>query len=83
MENQKSQIVPKIVTLDGVEFDANSFTEQQTLLLQHTVDLDRKIGSTMFQLQQLQVGKDAFLKLLKDSLSADSVQDVEPIGGTD
>jgi hypothetical protein len=31
--------------------------------------LDRKIGSTQFQLQQLQVGKDAFLKILKESLS--------------
>ena len=30
--------------------------------------LDRKIGSTQFQLQQLQVGKDAFLKILKESL---------------
>ena len=71
---------PQIVTLDGVEFDANTFTEQQTLLLQHTIDLDRKIGSTQFQLQQLQVGKDSFLKLLKDALA---VQDVEALGGTD
>ena len=64
MENKK----PQIVTIDGVEHDANSFTEQQILLLNHTVDLDRKIGSTQFQLQQLQVGKDAFLKMLKDDL---------------
>ena len=68
---------PQIVILDGVEYDANSFTEQQTLLLQHTVDLDRKIGSTQFQLQQLQVGKDAFLSLLKTEL--DKPQDVEVI----
>lgn len=66
MENQKSQII----TLDGIEFDANTFTEQQTLMLNHCIDLDRKIGSTTFQLQQLQVGKDAFLKLLKDDLAA-------------
>ena len=64
MENKK----PQIVTIDGVEHDANTFTEQQILLLNHTIDLDRKIGSTQFQLQQLQVGKDSFLKLLKDAL---------------
>ena len=64
MENKK----PQIVTIDGVEHDANTFTEQQILLLNHTIDLDRKIGSTQFQLQQLQVGKDAFLKMLKDDL---------------
>ena len=76
MENKK----PQIVTIDGVEHDANTFTEQQVLLLNHTIDLDRKIGSTQFQLQQLQVGKDSFLKLLKDALA---VQDVEAVGGTD
>ena len=65
MENKK----PQIVTIDGVEHDANTFTEQQILLLNHTIDLDRKIGSTQFQLQQLQVGKDAFLKMLKDNLA--------------
>jgi hypothetical protein len=71
---------PQIVTIDGTEFNANDFNEQQILLLNHTVDLDRKIGSTQFQLQQLQVGKDSFLKLLKDALA---VQDVEALGGTD
>ena len=71
---------PQIVTIDGTEFNANDFNEQQTLLLQHCIDLDRKINSTQFQLQQLQVGKDSFLKLLKDALA---VQDVEALGGTD
>lgn len=74
---------PQIVTIDGTEFDANDFNEQQTLLLQHTIDLDRKINSTQFQLQQLQVGKDSFLTLLKNALAADTVQDVEALGGTD
>ena len=71
---------PQIVTIDGIEHDVESFNEQQILLLNHTVDLDRKISSTNFQLQQLQVGKDAFLKLLKDALAADinAVQDIEP-----
>ncbi len=74
MSKEKS---PQIVTIDGVEHDANNFTEQQVLLLNHTVDLDRKIGSTQFQLQQLQVGKDAFLKMLKAEL--DKPQDVEVV----
>jgi len=74
---------PQIVTIDGIEHDVESFNEQQILLLNHTVDLDRKISSTNFQLQQLQVGKDAFLKLLKDALAAgiNSVQDIEPKQG--
>lgn len=60
---------PQIVTIDGVDFDANDFTEQQAVLFHHAADLDRKIGSTQFQLQQLNVGKDAFLSMLKQALA--------------
>jgi len=65
MSKEKS---PQVVAVDNIEYDANDFTEQQSLLFQHCIDLDRKIASTTFQLQQLQVGKDAFFKLLKDAL---------------
>jgi len=58
----------KPITIDGVEYDTNNFTEEQVVLTNHCLDLDRKIGSTQFQLQQLMVGKDAFLKMLKESL---------------
>ena len=60
---------PQIVTIDNVEYDANNFNEQQGLLFNHCVDLDRKIASTNFQLQQLNVGKDAFIKMLKEALT--------------
>ena len=59
----------KPITIDGVEYDTNDFTEEQILLTNHCLDLDRKITSTQFQLQQLQVGKDAFLNMLKNSLA--------------
>ena len=72
MENKK----PQIVTIDGVEHDANTFTEEQVLLLNHCMDLDRKIASTQFQMQQLQVGKYAFLKMLKDQLAASQPEQV-------
>ena len=65
MENKK----PQIVTIDGVEYDVNDFNEGQMILLNHCADLDRKIGSTEFQLQQLNVGKDAFLSMLKQALA--------------
>ncbi len=64
----------KPITIDGVEYDTNDFTDEQVLLTNHCLDLDRKIGSTQFQLQQLQVGKDSFLKLLKDSLTKDKAE---------
>jgi len=57
-----------LLTLDGTEYDAATFTDAQTHLLDHCVDLDRKIRTMQFDLQQLQVGKDAFLKMLKGQL---------------
>ena len=65
MENKK----PQIVHIDNVEYDANDFNEEQVLLFNHCLDLDRKINSTTFQLQQLQVGKESFLKMLKEKLA--------------
>jgi hypothetical protein len=71
MENKK----PQIVNIDGTEYDANNFNERQILLLNHCVDLDRKIASTQFQLQQLNVGKDAFLNALKTAIEDQPAKD--------
>jgi hypothetical protein len=58
----------QMITIDEVEYDTADFTEEQIVLTNHCLDLDRKIGNMNFQLQQLQVGKDSFLKMLKESL---------------
>ena len=62
---------PQMITIDGIEYDPADFTEEQIALTNHCIDLDRKIANMNFQLQQLQVGKDAFLKMLKDSLKSE------------
>ena len=66
MANQQ----PQIVSIDGVEHKIEDMTEQQQMLLNHVADLERKIGSTKFQLDQLQVGRDAFFTMLKAALEA-------------
>lgn len=57
------------IVIDDVEYTYEDMTQEQQLLVNHVADLDRKIGSTQFNLQQLQVGKEAFINLLKESLS--------------
>lgn len=59
------------ISIDGVQYQFEDLTDEQKVLFNHCIDLDRKIGSTQFNLNQLLVGKDAFLKMLKDSLKAD------------
>ena len=63
-KDNKSQMI----TIDGVEHDTATFTEEQIAMTNHCLDLDRKISNMNFQLQQLQVGKDSFLKMLTESL---------------
>ena len=63
MENKKTPI-----TIDNVEYQYEDLTTEQQALFNHCVDLDRKIGSAQFNLDQLQVGKQAFIERLKKSL---------------
>jgi hypothetical protein len=58
------------ITIDNVEHNLDEMTDEQRLLVQHCLDLDRKIGTTQFQLDQLRVGKEAFIRMLKESLNA-------------
>ena len=57
------------LTVDGVEYDTDKLTDQQKALLDHVVDLDRKVGSAKFNLDQLTVGRDTFFGMLKQSLA--------------
>jgi hypothetical protein len=58
------------ITIDDVEYVFEDMTPEQQLLVNHVADLDRKIGSTQFNLDQLSVGKQAFVQLLKEKLTA-------------
>ena len=57
------------LTVDGVEYDTDKLTDQQKALLDHVVDLDRKVGSAKFNLDQLTVGRDTFFGMLKQALA--------------
>ena len=59
---------PKTVTINGTEYTEDQLTDQQKVMINHISDLDRKIGSTQFNLDQLQVGKEAFVNMLTRSL---------------
>lgn len=56
------------VVINGVEHQFDDMTDEQKMMVNHIADLDRKVSSTNFNLQQLLVGKDAFIKMLEESL---------------
>lgn len=57
------------VVIDEVEYEFSDMKPEQQQMVNHLIDLDRKIGSTQFSLDQLQVGKQAFLTMLRKSLA--------------
>ena len=58
------------ITIDDVEYNFEDLTQEQQMLFNHCIDLDRKISSAQFNLDQLSVGKNAFMDMLKKSLEA-------------
>ena len=64
----KKQKEKTMVKIDDKEYDAESLTDEQRAMVNHVVDLDRKIQSSEFNLVQLRFGKQAFVDGLKASL---------------
>jgi len=58
----------KTITINDKEYSEDDLTDEQKNLVNHLIDLDRKIGSTTFNLDQLNVGRSKFLELLEASL---------------
>ena len=56
------------ITVNDVEYDVNDFTDEQRTLLNHVTDLDRKLSNAQFNLDQLMVGREAFVARLATSL---------------
>ncbi len=57
-----------LITVNDIEYNVDDFTDEQKTLLNHVSDLDRKLGSSQFNLDQLNVGREAFVKMLAESL---------------
>jgi hypothetical protein len=61
------------ITIDEVEYHYEDLTQEQQALFNHCVDLDRKISNAQFNLDQLAVGKQAFIERLKKALEVEVV----------
>jgi len=56
------------ITINDVEYTLEDMTPEQQAMVNHVADLDRKISSTQFNLDQLSVGRQAFMNLLTEKL---------------
>jgi len=57
------------VTINDVEYFLEDMSDEQKLMINHVRDLDRKISNMQFNLDQLNVGRKAFVDMLSASLA--------------
>ena len=62
-KNEKTPIV-----INDKEYLVEDLTQEQQVMVNHVADLDRKLSSARFNLDQLTVGRDAFVNMLTQSL---------------
>ena len=59
-----------IITINDIDYTEDQLTDQQKVMINHIKSLQQKIGSSEFNLDQLKVGKEAFVNMLTASLEA-------------
>jgi hypothetical protein len=57
------------ITLDDKEYILEDMNETQRAYVNHITDLDRKVNTSKFNLDQLIFGRQAFVDSLKSSLT--------------
>jgi len=50
-----------LITINEKEYDVDTFTDEQKVVLNHVNDLGRKMDNAAFNLDQLKVGREAFI----------------------
>jgi uncharacterized protein YdeI (BOF family) len=64
-----------VITINDKEYTEDQLTNEQKVMINHIGDLDRKINSTQFNLDQLNVGRKAFVDMLTESLDTEETEE--------
>jgi hypothetical protein len=56
------------ITVNDTEYFVDDMTDEQKTMLNHVNDLERKLANARFNLDQLAIGRDAFVNMLAQSL---------------
>ena len=60
-----------IITIDDKDYTEADLTNEQKVMINHINSLQQKINSAQFNLDQLTVGKEAFVNMLTASLKVE------------
>lgn len=68
------------ITVNDIEYFVEDMTDEQKTLLNHVNDLGRKMDNARFNIDQLAVGRDAFVARLATSLeNPEEVEEAEVV----
>ena len=68
---KKEKEKPAVLTLDEKEYVIDEMTDEEKMLLNHINDMQSKINANQFMRDQLEVGKEAFIGKLRESLESE------------
>jgi len=60
-----------VLSLDGKEYVIEDMTDEEKQMINHINDMQNKINTNAFIREQLEVGKEAFIVRLRESLIAE------------
>ena len=66
-----------VLTLDDKEYIIEDMTDEQKMMVNHINDLQNKQNTNQFMADQLSVGKEAFINMLRNALEEPEVIEAE------
>ena len=63
-----------VLNLDDKEYVIEDMTDEQKMMVNHINDLQNKQNTNQFMADQLSVGKEAFINMLRSSLEPEEVE---------
>jgi hypothetical protein len=65
------------ITINDKSYTEDQLNDTQKVMVNHIADLDRKIGSANFNIEQLKMGRMAFMNTLTASLASESEEETK------
>ena len=65
-----------VLNLDGKEYVIEDMTDEEKQMINHINDMQNKINTNAFIREQLEVGKEAFISMLRTTLTEEKVEEV-------
>jgi len=63
------------ITINDKEYFVEDLTDEQKKMFNHITDLNRKLASSTFNMDQLRVGRDTFINMLAESVQDEVEED--------